>query len=71
MVNIIYSNYDIHIPESNGKIYSDLYGNELEKYKGIYANIDLLQKQLFTGNRITVLQILENYQESNNGGVLF
>ena len=30
----------IHTRESNGKIYADLYGNELEKYSGIYANID-------------------------------
>ena len=29
-----------------------------------------IQKQLFTGNGMTVLQILENSQESNCGGVL-
>ena len=35
----------------------------------MYANIDL-QKQLFTGNGMTVLQILEISQEGNRGGIL-
>ena len=49
-----------YTPESNRKIYFDLNGNELEKYTSIYANIDELQKQLFMGNKMTVLQILKN-----------
>ena len=52
-------------------IYCDLNGNEWGIYASIYANIDLLQKQLFTGKGMTVLQILENSQENNRGGVLF
>ena len=44
---------------------------ELEKCASIFANTDLLQKQLFTGRRMTVLQILENSQESNCSGILF
>ena len=55
----------------NSKIYSDLNGNELEKHASIYAIIDFLQKQLFTSNGMTVLQILENSQEINCGRVLF
>ena len=55
----------------NSKIYSDLSGNELEKYASIYAIIGFLQKQLFTSNGMTVLQILENSQEINCGRVLF
>ena len=35
----------------------------------IYANTDQLQKQLFTGNEMTVIQISENPQESSGGGV--
>ena len=35
------------------------------------ADEDLLQKQLFKGNVMTVLQILEKSQESNREGVLF
>ena len=31
----------------------------------------LLQKQLFTGKGMTIVQILEHSQESNRGGVLF
>ena len=58
-------------PDSNRKIYCDLNGNELEEYASIYANINQLEKQLFTGNEMTVLQILENSQESNRGAVLF
>ena len=46
--------YDYDCNESNHKIYYDLNGNELEKYASIYANIDQLQKQLFTGNGMTV-----------------
>ena len=38
--------------------------NEMEKYASIYANM-----QLFTGNGMAVVQILENSQESNHGGV--
>ena len=68
---MMYSNYDKHLSQSNRKIYCDLNGNELEKYANICANIDQLQKQLFTGNRMTVLQILENSQERNCGRVLF
>ena len=56
-------------PASNRKIYCDLNGNELEKYAWIYANIEL-QKQPFTDYGMTALQILENSQESNHGGVL-
>ena len=37
---MIYSNYNIAIPDSNRNIYCDLNGNELEKYANIYANID-------------------------------
>ena len=47
------------------KKYRDLNGNELNKYASIYANIDELHKQLFTGKEIIVLHILENSQESN------
>ena len=60
----IFQVWDTH--ESNRKIYCDLNGDELEKYASIYANIDQLQKQLYTGNRMTVLQILENSHESNH-----
>ena len=42
-------------------IYCGLNENELEKYASIYAKTDKLQNQLFTGNRMTVLQILENF----------
>ena len=67
--------YDIfrlrYTPESNRKIYCDLNGNELEKYANICAYTDQLQKLLFTDNGMTVLQILENSQESNRGKVLF
>ena len=31
----------------------------------------ITQKQLFTGNRVTVWKILENSQEHNRGAVLF
>ena len=57
VINIFQLRYT---PESNRKIYFDLNGNELEKYARIYANIAELQKQLFTGNKMTVLQILKN-----------
>ena len=60
-----------YTPGSNGKIYYDLNGNELEKYVSIYANIDSLQKQLFSGNGMTILLISENSQESTRDGVLF
>ena len=67
--------YDIfHLwykPESNGKIYCYLNGNELEKYASIYVNIDQLQRQLFADNGMTLLQILEKLQETNRSGVLF
>ena len=67
--------YDIfhlwYTPESNGKIHCYLNGNELEKYASIYVNIDQLQKQLFAGNGMTLLQILEKLQESNRSEVLF
>ena len=43
----------------------------MEKYANLYANINLLQKQLLTGNRMTVLQILENSQENNRNGVQY
>ena len=66
---MIYSN--CYTPESNRKIYCDFNGNELEKYPSIFAKVDLLQKQLFTSNGMTVLYILENSQESNLGGFLF
>ena len=46
--------------KTNNKIYCGLNENELEKYASIYAKTDKLQNQLFTGNRMTVLQILEN-----------
>ena len=67
--------YDIfhlwYTPESNGKIYCYLNGNELEKYASIYVNIDQLQRQLFADNGMTLLQILEKLQETNRSGVLF
>ena len=53
------------------KIHCDLNINELEKYANLDANINLLQKQLLTGNRMTVLQILENSQENNRNGVQY
>ena len=52
--------------ESHRKSYSDLNGDEIEKYASIYANM-----QMFSGNELTVLQFLENSQERNRGGVLF
>ena len=48
----------------------DLNRNELENYASIYANIDSLQKQLFTVNGMIVLQILEDAKESDRGKVL-
>ena len=48
-----------------------LNGNELGEYASIYANINQLQKQLFTGKKITTLQILENSHENHCGGLLF
>ena len=50
---MIYSN--CYTPESNRKIYCDFNRNELEKYPSIFAKVDLLQKQLFTSNGMTVL----------------
>ena len=32
--------YSLYTPESNRRIYCDLNGIEVEKYAGIYANID-------------------------------
>ena len=46
-----------YTPESNGRIYCNLNGNELEKYESIYAN---------TENANT-----ENSKESIRDGVLF
>ena len=65
---MIYFNYHTHL--SATVKYCDLNGYGLEKYASIYANIDILQKQLFTGNRMTVPQILESSQENNCGRVL-
>ena len=41
--------------------------NELEKYAGFYPNIDQLQRQLFTDNGMTALQVLKNSEKSNRG----
>ena len=64
-----YSNYDIYLRETVRL--TDLNGNEWEKYASIYVNIDWLQKQLFTGMGMTVLQVLEYSKEISRGGVLF
>ena len=53
----MYFNYDIHLRAT-----VRFTGNELKKYASISANIDYLQNQLFTSNRITALQILKNSQ---------
>ena len=55
---------------SNREIYCDLNRNELGECLGMYANIDQLQKKLFTGKKNYVLQISENSQEKSRGGVL-
>ena len=57
--------------ESKCEIYCDLNRNELGEYASICANTDQFQKQFFTCKKITVLQISENFQESNSGGILF
>ena len=64
-----YSNYDIYLRETVRL--TDLNGNEWEKHASIYVNIDWLQKQLFTGMGMTVLQVLEYSKEISRGGVLF